>query len=265
MIIVLFTLGFVAYGSYTLFEKLQWMVTNFKGDPIPYSLGAFIFYAFIAYVFFSPVQTPLLSFMPLLYVTAIWVLGILDDIFGTTYPKGLKGHFKQAFVTKKPTTGVLKAGGTFIITLAVVFAFQPTSLQEFVRYILLLLLIPHGMNLFDTRPLRVWKLAFLFIVAFLPVLFYLPFDVLLYFVTVFYIVFVMEGHKKAMLGDNGATTVGAIIALVVIFHTGVTQQWIIALLFTAVTFLAERTSFTSIIERHSLLRLLDQIGVSTQE
>ncbi|MCM3715224.1 hypothetical protein [Halalkalibacter oceani] len=262
MIILLLTLPLIAYLSMIAFQSMQLAVRNYQCQLVPYSLGVVIFYSYCVLYSFPPFQDEVFSFQAFLFIFSVWLLGFIDDRLGTSYPKGLKGHLVFAREHRKVTTGLLKAGGTIIVALLYLWSKQPMTFMQNLLAFFLLTGLPHVMNLFDTRPLRVWKVALCFTVL----LFYLlPLPPLLFVVTVlavFYISFVLEGHRKVMLGDNGATVTGAIFAVILIHHSEVSVQSGVLLFVFVMMILAEKISLSAVIERWTVLKRLDQLGVS---
>lgn len=243
------------------FHSLNLSVENYQGRKIPYNLGVVVVYSYAVLFAFPPALIPSLSLMAFIYILTIWVLGFIDDAYGSPFPKGLKGHLFHSIKHRSVTTGLLKAVGTMVIALVFVWSEQTEFLTGLAAF-LLLTGLPHMMNLFDTRPLRVWKVAFV-LSAFLMVILPLPpFTFVIILLTIFYLLFILEGHKKAMLGDNGATAIGAIFAVVFIHHTSLFIQIGIISIVAFFILLAEKKSFSVLIERVRLLRFIDQIGIS---
>ncbi len=261
MIPLLITLPIIAYLSMVAFHSMNLTVINYEFRWVPYSLGAVVLYSYAVLYAFPPYPTEVLSLPAYLFVFGVWLLGFIDDRFGKPFPKGLKGHISYVTERRMITTGLLKAIGTVIFALLYLWTKQPSSILISLLSFFLLTGLPHVMNLFDTRPLRVWKVTFCMTVLVFVVT---PLPSFLFIVTllaVFYIFFVLEGHQKAMLGDNGATTIGAILAIVFINHTSVSVQiGILSVVFFFIM-LAEKWSISALIERWSTLRAIDHIGV----
>ena len=259
MIVSFFTLPVIAYVSMLFFQRMGFTVTNFEGKKIPYSLGIVILYSYFTLCFFG--ETPTFFSIPSsLYVVGVWFLGLIDDVFGTPFPKGLKGHFQYALKHRVLTTGGLKVIGTVLFAFVYLYESDARLWTSFVPF-LLLTGCPHVMNLLDTRPLRVWKLSFLlacfFIIVETP-----SFDTIVAIAFVFYIVFLIEGKKLAMLGDNGATLVGAIAAHFMIEFTSSSLQIVFALSTVAFILCAEKWSLSALVNRYAFLKTLDRFGVS---
>ncbi|WP_078552947.1 hypothetical protein [Bacillus alkalicellulosilyticus] len=258
-LLLIFSIPLLAYVSMRLFTKANWMVLNYQKVMVPYSLGVLIIYGYLlAFLIFPAI--PLFSYMSMLYIIGIWIIGLIDDVFGGKETKGLTGHFTQLITRGKVSTGLLKVIGTVTLTYAFLLYLQPLSIELWIRNGLILLLTPHIMNLFDTRPLRVWKVCVIYAILLVGVFQTMPFFVYLYLLIFLFTHYVFEGHKLAMLGDNGATTLGAILAVVTVFHAPTQFQWYVVLLFITLTILAERVSFSKWIESSPLLRRIDRWG-----
>lgn len=265
MILLMLTLPVIAFTSMCAFYEAKWTVRNYEQQTLPYSLGVFVVYGYAVMCAFPPNDSVAFSYLSLGYVLGVWGIGFIDDRYGKAEPKGIRGHFRVFIKDRRWTTGLIKAVGT--ITLAGVYTFlsQPQSAGTSITMFLLMFLLPHIMNLFDTRPLRVWKLSLLvsaIIVAFMPI----PrFSTLLYVLTIFYLVFVLEGERKAILGDNGATACGAILAIW-LTHEGTNElQWFGTAILFMLLLAAEQVSFSEWIARRPFWRWMDGIGVMKKQ
>jgi UDP-N-acetylmuramyl pentapeptide phosphotransferase/UDP-N-acetylglucosamine-1-phosphate transferase len=261
MIAFFITVPVIAYFSMIAFHRMNLGVINYEGRYVPYSLGVVMIYSYSFLFAFPPQVYQSLTVTSFLFVFTIWLLGFIDDVFGKPYPKGLKGHVLYFYKEKILTTGLLKAGGTIAAALVYLWVNDVGSFLAFGMGFLLLTGFPHVMNLFDTRPLRVWKMTFcitILAMAFNPIPSFIFF---LMIVTVFYIWYVLEGYRKAMLGDNGATVIGAILAVIAVNHLPLSVQYSLLLFVLVMILVAEKYSFSTIIEKSSFLRAIDQIGV----
>ncbi|MFC0561599.1 hypothetical protein [Halalkalibacter alkalisediminis] len=251
----------IAYFSMIAFKRMNLSVKNYEGKDVPYSLGVLIFYSYSFLYAYPPHINPAFSVASFAFLLSIWLFGLLDDVYGKPYPKGLKGHMMYFFKNHILTTGLLKAGGTIVAAILFLWVSELRSYFAYVVAFLLITGLPHVMNLFDTRPLRVWKLTVsltILIMIFNP----LPsFLFVLMLLMVFYIWYVLEGSRKAMLGDNGATVVGAILAVVVVNHVSFSVQYSFLVFVLAMILVAEKYSFSAFIEKSRFLRTIDQIGI----
>ncbi|GAE24619.1 hypothetical protein JCM9140_561 [Halalkalibacter wakoensis JCM 9140] len=264
MIVFFIAIPLIAYLSMVIFYSKKLGVENFEGKFVPYSLGVPILFSYgLFYVLYHGASS--FSLGSVLFILLIWLLGFIDDIYGTPYPKGLKGHVMYALEEKVITTGLLKAVGTVVTALLYVPTVQTLTLISFMVSLFLLIGIPHVMNLFDTRPLRVWKVTVCFIMAALFVIPLPTIHSIIMLVALFGTWYFLEAYRKAMLGDNGATLVGAIMAVVSIHYFTPTTQFILLGIVFLFMLLAEKYSFSNIIENSSMLRVIDQWGVAKRQ
>ncbi|KHF39526.1 hypothetical protein [Halalkalibacter okhensis] len=260
MIVFFLSMPIIAFLSMISFQRMDLGVLNYEGKFVPYSLGVVIIYSY-SYLFALTPGIESFSVASFVFVFLIWLLGLVDDVFGKSYPKGLKGHVLYALQRKRITTGLLKAIGTIVVAMIFLWMTPIYSYVSVVMALGLLIGFPHVMNLFDTRPLRVWKGTICFV---LVVLLVNPLPSFIYIVmvlTVFYVWYVLEGYRKAMLGDNGATLIGAILAVVAIYHLQVGVQLVVLVVLSFCILIAEKYSFSTIIEQSPLLRMIDQVGI----
>lgn len=263
MILYVFLLIIIAYSSMKLFNKLNWTVANFEGKQVPYSLGIYVFISYVLFQLLFIEQTNQSVFW--IYCFGIWFSGMLDDWFGNKNEKGLRGHLRAFLLNGTISTGIIKILATVVLALYVIATLKLQTIDEWIRFGIILILTPHIMNLFDTRPLRVWKVSLLFGSLFFPFLQALPLSAYLYLLTFYFIFFVFEGHKLAMLGDNGATLIGAVFGVLMIMQTTIKQQWALIVIFFFLTIIAEKISFSRFIAKYRILKWIDQIGVHSSK
>lgn len=252
-IVILFPL--ILLASSFLFKKAGWKVTNYLGNDIPYNLGFCIFVTVLGYLLI------LENYLVIIYISTLWVTGFIDDRFGTKYPKGLKGHIGLFVKTGKVTTGLFKLISTLAVSYIFIMIFEG-SLLERLAIFLLLILPPHVMNLFDTRPLRVWKVIAVHPFIYLPITFELSFPILFAVVLIVLTLIYFEGTRRGMLGDNGATLLGGLISISAIYQLSFSLQWLLICFYLMIILLTEKFSISKWIEKKPLLRRIDRWGVS---
>lgn len=237
-----------------LFRKKEWGVLNYKLLPVPYSIGTiFILLLIYDYLFYQFIVNTLIS---IYFFIIIWFFGLMDDMFGSASPKGLKGHFSIFIRENVITTGLVKAVAVLLAT-CVYFFLQPASFS--LLYFLLFIFLPHMMNLLDTKPLRVWKASVLFLtVPFIIQGF--PVDFLLFLFFIFILWFLYEMTMKAMLGDNGAMLLGSFHAFLLLQFEMHTYAILILFIALFLTIVAERLSIQEWVEKTPLLKQIDQLG-----
>lgn len=255
VVIVLFPL--LLWICALIFIYLGWSVTNYLGDETPYSLGLCVLGSGIFIL-----KTLNIESIIFIYLGMLWLTGFIDDRFGTKYPKGLRGHFRLFFQTGQVSTGLLKLAST--VSVAAIFSifFYNGLIIERIAAFILLVLGPHVMNLFDTRPLRVWKVIGIQAIALLPFLIQLPVDILLTIVFMSVSLIVFEGKMIGMLGDNGATVLGGMINLLAISYLSALLQWFVVAIYCLFIFITEIFSLSEWIEKTPILKKIDRWGVS---
>jgi UDP-N-acetylmuramyl pentapeptide phosphotransferase/UDP-N-acetylglucosamine-1-phosphate transferase len=125
-------------------------------------------------------------------------------------------------------------------------------------------------NLFDRAPGRVTKVASVSVVALvLACMFGAPGPVDAVLPGLFGVVVVMgaawgllmpELREEMMLGDTGANPMGAAIGLAVVLTQSQAVRLGVLLLLLALNLVSERVSFSSVIQRVGVLRVVDQLG-----
>lgn len=252
-VVVLFPV--IVWLSEWFFKKVGWKVTNYLGDEIPYNLG---FGLLVALYFFSFLFGHIIF---IIYLTLLWVTGIVDDCFGTKYPKGLKGHVRFFLATGNMTTGLLKLLCTVSIAFVITIWIEGGFLEKTLSF-LLLILPPHIMNLFDTRPLRVWKVLILHCLLFYPYFFFIPNEIFLPFFVIVATLVYFEGSRRGMLGDNGATLLGGLVGVLSVLFLSITAQLSLVAFYVLMIIVTEKISISQYIEKRPLLKKIDQWGVS---
>lgn len=260
MIFLLCTIPLIAYVSKTLFEKVGFTAINFKGKIIPYNLGMIVIYSYALSFYMYRHETDMFTTAAFIYIVGIWLLGFIDDIFGIKEPKGIKGHFTYAYNHSVMTTGLVKMFGTIVFALGYVFTLPQKDFRTTVLTCILLVGFPYVMNAFDTKPLRVWKVSFLWIIAHSFIFQVISIHIIFIVVLLCYILFSFEAKEIAMLGDNGATVIGAMIALIVIHYSVPVVSYSAVAFVIVIGMIAERSSISLFIDRFFILKKIDQLG-----
>lgn len=200
-----------------------------------------------------------------LAVTAAAGLGLLDDLAGGGDSKGLRGHL-AALRRGEVTTGAVKLVGLAASGLVVAAALdrgqgRPAALGPG-RAVLSVVLgggIVAGtanlVNLLDLRPGRALKSVILLSVPLSPrsapaaVAIGSSLGVIAH-----------DLDARSMLGDTGANAAGALVGLALVERYGLVGRSVALAVLTTLTLASERVSFSAVIERHPLLRRLDQWG-----
>ena len=194
------------------------------------------------------------------YVLGVALLGLVDDVFGGgPSPRGWRGHAAAA-ARGELSTGALKAAGSLGLALYVLsgapFLKAGTLLSAAV-----LVLATHVFNLLDLRPGRSIK-SFVLLGAGLALatLDLGPLWALGVFVGPILVLLPLDLREVAMLGDTGASVVGAVAGLWLVLALAPLGQAVAAALMAALAVYGELRSISAAVERLPLVRHLDSLG-----
>lgn len=220
---------------------------------------------------------------PVVLVLAALVFGLIDDMFGSSAEKGLKGHVR-ALLGGRLTTGGLKLIGIGLVALwtsasvGIVRAqFEGLTETETVVRIVLGTVVIAGcanlLNLLDLRPGRALKsYSALFLLAWVigvpAALSHTSLGaglsdhvaMAVWFLGPVLAVWRYDLGERGMLGDAGANPAGALAGLALAEALPVWGLAVIAVLAVALNLASERVSFTRVIEGNAALRWLDGLG-----
>ena len=199
-----------------------------------------------------------------LYALGVIGLGLVDDAFGVAAPgrapaRGWRGHAAAA-LRGELSTGMLKAAGSVGLAL---FAMSYLKLSD-ARWLLaaaVLVLATNVFNLLDLRPGRSIK-AFVLLGAGLALGAgsARTFWSLGLFCGPALVAGALDLRERGMLGDSGASLVGALAGLWLVLTLSGSGQLVALGLLAAVTVYGELRSISSLIERTPGLRQLDSWG-----
>ncbi|MBO8125903.1 MAG: hypothetical protein H0Z38_01560 [Firmicutes bacterium] len=255
-----------------LHERAGWVNSNYRGEEIPTGTGLLLLagitaaWAWLGLLarlgVVPPTNAPVGAGATLIWSFAL--LGFLDDVGGSGEHGGFSSHFRS-LAQGRLTTGGLKALGGGLVAAYVALEVVPDWLGVVVGA-LTLALGANFLNLLDLRPGRGIKgylvLTFLGLVGsgFAPEtlvvaaagigasLAFLPGDL----------------RGQIMLGDAGANLLGALAGFQ--FLTG-GDRLLFFVAFTVLAglnLLAEKVSFSRLIESSALLSWLDRLGQGKQ-
>ena len=277
----LMILGFLSVkGSLPLLAQLlskQGVVKeNYRHEPIPAALGIvfpltlpLLFLVQLGFEFWG--SSPEMNwgqFYAFLFVTTgFGLLGLADDLLKNDEEKGFRQHLR-ALYEGELTSGGLKA--LFGITFSLVFGIgvrltTAGSWWMLIPSVLVAALAPNILNLFDLRPGRAVKvflvtLVLLMVKSYLnkglnPTLFLgapVLGGVVAYFPT--------DLKGRAMLGDTGANFLGGVFGGLVVLDGDPVFIGLTLVLFLLLQLVAEKVSFTKLIEKNRILKFLDDMG-----
>jgi UDP-GlcNAc:undecaprenyl-phosphate/decaprenyl-phosphate GlcNAc-1-phosphate transferase len=197
------------------------------------------------------------------YALGVIALGLVDDMAGkragTRQPRGLRGHAAAA-LRGELSTGALKAAGSLGLAL---FAMSYLQLSEarWLEAAAVLVLATHLFNLLDLRPGRSIK-AFVLLGAGLVigsgdtrVLWSLGL-----FAGPALVAGLFDLRERALLGDTGASLLGALAGLWLVLTLSGTGQLVALGLLVVLIVYGELRSISELIERTPGLRELDSWG-----
>jgi UDP-N-acetylmuramyl pentapeptide phosphotransferase/UDP-N-acetylglucosamine-1-phosphate transferase len=245
---------------------------NYRGRSLPFPFGVLVLAAsLIALValmllerlasseVFHPEELPIA-----VYALGVLALGLLDDTLGERHgtwppPRGWRGH-GAAFLRGELSTGVLKAAGSLGLAL---FAMSYLSLSN-ARWLLaaaVVVLATNVFNLLDLRPGRTLKALVLLGAGLLigsanP----RPLWALGLFLGPALVAGFVDLRERAMLGDTGASLLGAVAGLWLVLSLSGTGQVVALALLAAISVYGELRSISELVERTPGLRELDSWG-----
>ncbi len=192
------------------------------------------------------------------YLVGVSLLGLADDLLGEGGPRGLRGH-ASALAAGRPSTGALKALGTVALA---TWAAAGDGLP-YVLEVGVLALAPHAANLVDLRPGRVEKAAALTLGALCAIAGSLaPVSAAWPFAAAAAAGVLLTLRERAMLGDSGASLIGAVAGIGCVSALGVAGTAVALSALIAISLYGEFHSIAAMIERVPLLQRLDSLGRS---
>jgi UDP-GlcNAc:undecaprenyl-phosphate GlcNAc-1-phosphate transferase len=256
--------------TFRLFKKNDCVSINFRGESIVQSFGLnlflhyFLFLCFFHFFCFLVYDTSLVSFesfVLILLIFSLTIIGWVDDHYGTEQIKGLKGHFQAFIFHFQITSGLIKACMGTVIALAVSYPLQ-TSLVHWLFLSAVLVFSIHFFNLLDVRPGRSVKGFWLFL-FFIVSVFTID-QLMMYVIPVLlstYVLFRYDRSRMAMLGDTGSNVLGGIFGFYLLYLSQIQQQIIFLSVFLLLSLISERHSFTAYINKTPWLSKLDNWGI----
>lgn len=172
-------------------------------------------------------------------------VGYLDDVYGTSAYRGIRGHL-SALRNGVVTTGLVKLVVSPL--LAGMFSFLMYGLQNWMAYLTVIMIAASSntFNLLDLRPGRSQGFAIITLLILLP---FVPPSIALGSILVLLITIIPDARAKVMMGDAGAIAIGTGVALVVVASSNI---WL-AVVYTVVT-----VTLNVVAEKYSLGKLISQ-------
>ena len=222
--------------------------TNYAGQPIGTGAGLLFVACVLPWIALREASQLLC-----LAVIGFGLLGFIDDRWGTSEFKGLRGHFR-ALRSGRVTTGLLKAAGGLALSAGLAWRIAPGPAA--IVSALLIALSANLFNLLDLRPLRTLKLFWLCALGLLwtsPLLLAQLAGLSLGYAP-------LEARRRVMLGDTGANALGGAVGVAAALALPSEAQLIAVVLVAAFHYWAEKHSLTAWIQSHPMARALDEWG-----
>ncbi len=235
---------------------------NFRNVKIATSLG--LVFVFVQVVTLGIIQIFFkfennYNLIYLLGFCFIGMLGILDDLIGEKNIKGLRGHVKALFSGVLTTGGIKAMFGLFISI--ILSNYISINFIDFIINSLIIGLFTNLINMFDLRPGRATKVFVVFALLFILSGFIREKSYIIYSLFGILIPYIrLDLKAMAMMGDVGSNVLG--FTLGILAATSFSFVFRIIILFLLIVFhlLAEKVSFSKIIDNNKVLRYFDSLG-----
>ena len=255
--------GALAPAALRDFSRNGWTRSNWRGRDLPFPAGVLcVAFSLVAVALLGAleglVSRDLVSVDVLALAMGVAFLGLLDDLLDAP-ARGLRGH-ARALLGGGFSTGVLKAGGTVALAIAVL-ADRTPSTAELLLSVAVVVLCTNAFNLLDLRPGRAAKaFVLLGVVLLLHTRDLAALSQLGVFVGPLLVLGVYDLRERAMLGDTGSNLLGALAGLWLVTALGVTGELAALCALLALTAYGELKSISQTIESVGPLRALDRLG-----
>ncbi|HHU33271.1 MAG: UDP-N-acetylmuramyl pentapeptide phosphotransferase [Zhaonellaceae bacterium] len=233
---------------------------NYLDQDTIVGMGLAIFASLIitysAFSLFISIEPPVVLMFGCAIITLV---GFLDDIWGNSLNKGLKGHFK-ALLQGTITTGCIKAIAA-LLSSVLISQFLSSNLAQLFINMGLIALNTNSINLFDLRPGRAIK-YFLFCITIVALMLGINNETIWLFgllgIIAFYIPLDLKG--QVMLGDTGSNLLGFILGYYMALIPFNWFKFIYLIFLIIVHWYSEKNSISSLISRVRFLWYLDLLG-----
>ncbi len=246
-----------------LAQRWNWLKANYRGKVVPCSYGVIwwafcsVLYAELAWA--SDSETRALSMAFFLAAFGFGLLGLIDDLWGGTEFRGLRGHLR-ALRQGRVTTGVLKAVGGLALAMAIASLLQ--NGWAVLPAGLLIALMANAMNLLDMRPGRAVSvflvLSVVVVVNLLRTEQALTAALLGFLMAAALLLRRRDAAGEAMMGDVGSNLLGGVLGVSLVAGLPLWAQATVLLLLVALHVAAERVSLTQWIENTPWAHQIDR-------
>lgn len=257
---------FLSYISLPMIMRMLFrsniVCENFEFVKIPTSMG-------LVFVFVQVITLGILDILfglndnfNLVYLLGfifIGMIGLLDDLIGEKTIKGLRGHIKALF-DGILTTGAIKAILGFFISFIVSF-YISNAIKDLIINSLLIGLFTNFINLFDLRPGRAIKVFVIFSLMFVGFSKFKDKNYIMYSffgIIIPYIKFDLKA--MAMMGDVGSNILGFTLGIFAAVSFSLALRMTILIILLIFHFMAEKVSFSKIIDNNTFLKYIDDLG-----
>jgi UDP-N-acetylmuramyl pentapeptide phosphotransferase/UDP-N-acetylglucosamine-1-phosphate transferase len=280
-LLLLFVLGFILTKIslpfiYKLLLGAGTVKENFRKETVPAALGlvfpltfpiVLLVFQSLKYFGLSQVLKSGEFYAFLFFITGLGLLGLADDILKDDQEKGFRQHLKRLWQGKL-TSGGLKAVFGFLFSIIFAIGIWITTGEAWwllVPRILVGALSPNILNLFDLRPGRAIKvLLFGFFLLFITSLIKSGLNPMLYLIASIIggvlAYFPLDLQARGMLGDTGANFLGGVFGGIVVLDGSIDLLLIVLMVLIILQIIAEKVSFTKIIEENKFLKFIDDLG-----
>src|SRR5829696_534846 len=271
------SLGLAAVLAPALLRALRaaaWTAPNHRGRRLPYPTGLLVgIVAPLALAGLALLEhlagadaLPAGAIEAAAYVGGVAALGLIDDLAGggERGPRGVRAHLVST-ARGRPSSGAVKALGTAALALGVVTVpgsdLAGAGAAASIVSVAALTLGPHVFNLLDLRPGRSLKgLALLGAGLTLGTRDLDPLRTLAALLGPLLVLLPLDVRERGMLGDTGASAVGAVAGLWLVLTLPPLGQAVAVGALAAIALYGEWRSITALVERNPLLRQLDSLG-----
>ncbi|MFI6927595.1 hypothetical protein ACIBIZ_47220 [Nonomuraea spiralis] len=240
----------------------RWTRKNHRGEPITLLEGPAFVAGAGAAAALTPGLTPRTRLAAALAGVGTGALGAYDDLYGTTSSKGFKGHL-TALARGEVTSGAIKILGIGATGLGAAALVSDGPLDTLVNGAAIAG-AANLANLFDLRPGRAIKVGLLAGGPLLAVslLRSSPSAAALAAVPLGAAAALLPDDlgERAMLGDAGANSLGALLGLAAVTKLGRPGRLVLLGTVAALTAASEKVSFTKVIAANPVLNRIDMLG-----
>ena len=263
LIVSLLVAGLLAPAALRDFARNGWTRANWRGHELAFPAGVLcVAFTLLSVGLLGLIEAvgggEVVSVGALALGMGVAFLGLLDDLLDAP-ARGLRGH-ARALLGGGFSTGVLKAGGTVALAIAVLSE-RTSGAVELALSVSVVVLCTNAFNLLDLRPGRAAKAFVLLGVLLLAYTRELsPLRELGVFVGPLLVLGAFDLRERAMLGDTGSNLLGALAGLWVVTALGASGELAVLCALVALTAYGELRSISQTIERVGPLRALDRLG-----